>query len=252
MSADDFDLDFFAVAGMAGPSPQTFGLPASSSGTAGQTSGGRGACMCVCKSGAQCSRAAKTEFNNMRMCNIHYNMLKTREDSCSICLDPMTSRNYTKLGACGHLFHTSCIVEWGSHGKETCPCCRKTMCPADIVAINQKTTDYIGSIIFSLPSKDRRDIMLKNVMDAIIATYGSFHSSDVARAMPGQTGQLRLPGMSGMPGMPGMPQTAQSRQLSESRQDMVEGSDDEDLDGDDEDDVDRDPDFVPTMIDVDV
>ena len=238
------DFDFFTAAQPFRPLASS--LEAAGVGTSSQTTQTSGGCMCVCKSGMPCSRAAKTEFNSMRMCNIHYNMFKTREDSCSICLEHMTRRNYTKLGACGHLFHSSCIVEWGSRGNESCPCCRKTMCVADIIAVNQKTTDYIGSIIFSLPSKNRRDLMLKNVMDVIVTTFNSFNASDVIRA---QTGQLRPAA-----------QTAQIDRVRQSSQSVsgVDGSDDEDLDegedgGNDEiDDVDRDPDFVPTMIDIDV
>jgi len=44
---------------------------------------------------------------------------------CNICLDPVrNTRQNTEL-PCKHLFHSSCINDWISQGKNTCPVCRK-------------------------------------------------------------------------------------------------------------------------------
>ena len=65
---------------------------------------------------------------------------------CSICLAPFQSnapRCYRSLLtpisssrplalACGHVFHSNCLLEWQSYGGSSCPCCRKPI-PASLV-----------------------------------------------------------------------------------------------------------------------
>lgn len=53
------------------------------------------------------------------------------EDKCPICVEELTTCNHT-VSACGHQFHTSCLIKWFSNkaSKETrsqCPVCRKQM-----------------------------------------------------------------------------------------------------------------------------
>jgi hypothetical protein len=45
--------------------------------------------------------------------------------TCAICLNPVRETRHNKPIRCGHLFHSHCIENWKSMGKQTCPICRK-------------------------------------------------------------------------------------------------------------------------------
>ena len=44
---------------------------------------------------------------------------------CAICLNEVRSTRKNSPIRCGHMFHTHCLEEWKSKGKNTCPLCRK-------------------------------------------------------------------------------------------------------------------------------
>ena len=44
---------------------------------------------------------------------------------CAICLNEVRSTRTNPPIRCGHMFHTHCLEEWKSKGKNTCPLCRK-------------------------------------------------------------------------------------------------------------------------------
>ncbi len=46
-------------------------------------------------------------------------------ETCSICLESLNDDQTFSLEACGHTFHTKCIVNWFRNSK-SCPCCRNT------------------------------------------------------------------------------------------------------------------------------
>ena len=45
------------------------------------------------------------------------------DDLCSICLNNLDDEQTYTLEACGHQFHTKCIINW-FRNSSTCPCCR--------------------------------------------------------------------------------------------------------------------------------
>ena len=44
-------------------------------------------------------------------------------ESCSICLESLNDDQSYTLEACGHTFHTKCIINW-FRKSPSCPCCR--------------------------------------------------------------------------------------------------------------------------------
>ena len=44
---------------------------------------------------------------------------------CAICLNEVRSTRTNSPIRCGHMFHSHCLEEWKSKGKNTCPLCRK-------------------------------------------------------------------------------------------------------------------------------
>ena len=46
-------------------------------------------------------------------------------ETCSICLESLNDEQTFSLEACGHTFHTKCIINWFRNSK-SCPCCRNT------------------------------------------------------------------------------------------------------------------------------
>lgn len=44
---------------------------------------------------------------------------------CAICLNEVRTTRSNPPIRCGHTFHSNCLEEWKSKGKNTCPLCRK-------------------------------------------------------------------------------------------------------------------------------
>ena len=61
------------------------------------------------------------------------------EGKCSICLDVIDhvdgGESVATL-ACGHAFHVSCWVKWAERDKATCPNCRCSLAPGEILALS--------------------------------------------------------------------------------------------------------------------
>lgn len=92
---------------------------------------------------------------------------------------------------CGHYFHTKCIVQWGEQDKDTCPLCRVPMDVHSLLVVNKGVMDYIGMLIFSLPTDHRRQLLL-DVMHVINHSFDTMHTPPqqaLLYAQP-QTGQL--------------------------------------------------------------
>lgn len=43
---------------------------------------------------------------------------------CIICFDDIINKDYS-ITSCGHIFHTSCLMNWSNRGNALCPMCRK-------------------------------------------------------------------------------------------------------------------------------
>ena len=54
------------------------------------------------------------------------------EEPCFVCLEAIEpTQDYAALPVCGHTFHSACIRQWLSAGKNACPLCRKVAIPID-------------------------------------------------------------------------------------------------------------------------
>ena len=75
------------------------------------------------------------------------------ENSCSICLQEYQDNEQTyTLDACGHKFHTKCIIDWFRRAS-TCPCCRNN---------NVEAFDNIPAYILRERAKELRKISRRN------------------------------------------------------------------------------------------
>ncbi|KAI6702090.1 hypothetical protein NL676_011226 [Syzygium grande] len=61
-------------------------------------------------------------------------------ESCAVCLYDFDGGDETRrLANCSHVFHRSCLDRWMGYDQMTCPLCRTTLVPDDVVgAINER------------------------------------------------------------------------------------------------------------------
>jgi len=72
--------------------------------------------------GCRCEYRAKGETD---FCGLHKQF---NCDTCSICLEDVTSKGSSKKLKCGHMFHNKCVSHWLNSENENahcCPMCRK-------------------------------------------------------------------------------------------------------------------------------
>lgn len=100
-------------------------------------------CNATTKTGSQCKCFALSDSN---LCSIH-----TTLGDCSICMDSINGRGSRRL-KCGHIFHTTCLEQWKSQGKNTCPTCRQYFdCSAFQVTLSIFNTSAQSTSTLNLP-----------------------------------------------------------------------------------------------------
>lgn len=57
---------------------------------------------------------------------VQKSMNEDTKNQCCICMSEMTDGTNITITQCGHRFHTSCIISWGSKNN-TCPFCREQL-----------------------------------------------------------------------------------------------------------------------------
>lgn len=134
-------------------------------------------CIAICNNGQKCQLQARYSYEEKRYCNVHYNIIRTKEDSCSICLDLLSIRARTKIN-CGHMYHVKCITDWVRQDKDTCPVCRSSLDADNLIKFNRDVLDYIGYNIYNL-SPRKRKCMLSNITNTMMATNEYFDSINV-------------------------------------------------------------------------
>lgn len=73
----------------------------------------------------------------------------TDDDSCAICLQAMTEeqrREYavTRIQACKHEFHFTCVAGWILRGQNTCPACRASILEKPSQAETTRVSWWVG------------------------------------------------------------------------------------------------------------
>ena len=114
-------------------------------------------CDAICVNGSRCKYNYSTYFQNKRYCKIHYNIMISKNESCPICLEPLSIQCKTKLH-CTHSFHTKCLTAWVREDKDTCPNCRMSIHADLLTRMNKDVMDYIGFCIYSFPKEFRKTI----------------------------------------------------------------------------------------------
>ncbi|KAK9477852.1 hypothetical protein V1514DRAFT_98033 [Lipomyces japonicus] len=56
--------------------------------------------------------------------NLHPDLAETSGDSCAICIEQLEDDDNIRGLACGHAFHSSCIVPWMTTRRACCPLCK--------------------------------------------------------------------------------------------------------------------------------
>ena len=69
------------------------------------------------------SDANLTNFLN----NLEYLNSNQIQQECSICLESNEKDNCFGKLPCNHIFHITCILQWGYKNNKTCPICRTPM-----------------------------------------------------------------------------------------------------------------------------
>lgn len=75
--------------------------------------------------------------------------LKEQSKECSVCLSTFEEgEEIRKLKQCNHTFHKNCLDTWLQQDWATCPLCRRSVLPEEIVAKYRRqrsNQDYYGS-----------------------------------------------------------------------------------------------------------
>ena len=111
--------------------------------------------------GCRCEYRAKGESD---FCGIHKQF---DGDTCSICLEDVTSKGSSRKLKCGHMFHSNCLSMWLNSGNEKahcCPMCRKPwrmpVEPVTPKVINlEHPPDWLWAAIIQGPDRAPRDIL---------------------------------------------------------------------------------------------
>lgn len=117
----------------------------------------------------QCKLKAQHVYNEQPLCNLHLDVIKSRED-CPICFAPLDdpSEEKIQLSQCGHYHHKKCL---SMCQQSQCPTCRTPLVPTDNLAIYQKTIfEPLASLLFT-HSKEVQG----NIVSSISLLFG--HSS---------------------------------------------------------------------------
>ena len=101
---------------------------------------------------SQCKNKAHHIYNSEALCNLHLDLVKSRED-CPICLsaldDPIEEK--IQLTACGHYHHKKCLSMCPT---PQCPTCRTPLTPADNLSIYRKTIfEPLAALLFAQPKE---------------------------------------------------------------------------------------------------
>lgn len=120
----------------------------------------------ICKAwnkrgGCRCEYRAKGTSD---FCGVHEPFVG---DTCSICLEDVTSKNTSRKLKCGHMFHNICVYRWLNSGNENAHCC--AMCrkpwrrPVEPVLPKilylEHPPDWMWNAIIDGPERAPRDLL---------------------------------------------------------------------------------------------
>ena len=72
------------------------------------------------------SDSVRKPESNININTQKYDSIKSNQTMCSICLEDFNKNDDVVLLNCNHVFHNTCISEWG-HYKDNCPICRNNI-----------------------------------------------------------------------------------------------------------------------------
>ena len=94
---------------------------------------------------------------------------------CAICLNDVRSTRNNSPIRCGHMFHSHCLEEWKSKGKNTCPLCRKVFDVSQFKVIVTVQNNYTAtSNTVSLESE-----AIFNIMDIFDMSFDVENTVDL-------------------------------------------------------------------------
>ena len=105
--------------------------------------------------GCKCEYRAKGESD---FCGIHKQF---DGDTCSICLEDVTSKGSSRKLKCGHMFHNKCVSQWLNSGNENahcCPLCRKPWRTPKVIFFDTPP-EWMWDVIVQGPGRPSRDIL---------------------------------------------------------------------------------------------
>ena len=95
--------------------------------------------------------------------------------TCAICLNEVKSTRNNPPIRCGHVFHSHCLEEWKSKGKNTCPICRKVFDVSQFkVTVTVQNNYTAQSNVVSLESE-----AIFNIMDIFDMSFDVGNAVDL-------------------------------------------------------------------------
>ncbi|KAL3504675.1 hypothetical protein ACH5RR_034516 [Cinchona calisaya] len=68
-------------------------------------------------------------------------MLSLERVECSICLSEFEEGDEIRELECNHMFHNKCLEKWLQGCQATCPLCRSSVVPQEIVSEHRQSQD---------------------------------------------------------------------------------------------------------------
>lgn len=111
--------------------------------------------------GCRCEYRAKGESD---FCGLHKQF---EGDTCSICLEDVTSKYTSRKLKCGHMFHSICLARWLNSGNENAHCCAMCRKPWRVpvepvlpkVIFLDHPPEWLWAAIVQGPDRAPRDIL---------------------------------------------------------------------------------------------
>lgn len=101
-----------------------------------------------------------------------YRRNKETMESCSICLSEFQERDVCRELECKHVFHNNCLEKWLHRSRATCPLCRKSVLPEEIVSEHNKLQS--DRQIFSSNIEEELALILFSTMNRWTSFHGIF------------------------------------------------------------------------------
>lgn len=112
------------------------------------------ACEAPRADGSPCTRVARHQVGERRLCGVHRRCCPDEDVECPICLSRIDTKKTMATMGCGHSFHTSCLRAWFRDRPLTCPMCR-AVCLEGMAIVGRRVAPKLHALLRTVPCPPR-------------------------------------------------------------------------------------------------